>query len=147
MCLALSDRRYWIGVAAKDHVEKGVAGGFCMFAHGKQSAVKRLNPGDRFAYYAPMTGMGTGDIVRAFVAIGEILPGEPETQQMGETGAGWRRAARYFTAHDAGIYLLRPQLSFVTDQSHWGMYFRRSLFAIKPQDFELIAEAMGTSIH
>jgi EVE domain len=147
MCSALSERHYWIGVAAKDHVAKGVAGGFCMFAHGKHTAVKRLSPGDRFAYYAPMTGMGTGETVRSFVAIGEILPGEPIQQQMGAAGTGWRRAARYFAARDAGIYLLLPQLSFVVDQSHWGMYFRRSLFVIGPHDFELIAEAMGASIH
>jgi hypothetical protein len=132
-------------VAAKDHVEMGVAGGFCMFAHGKHTAVRRLTPGDRFTYYSPMTGMGAGETVRAFTAIGEILPGEPEAHQMGAVGTGWRRAARYFGAQDAGIYLLLPQLSFVTNQSHWGMYFRRSLFAVKRPDFELIAEAMGVS--
>ena len=68
-------RRYWIGVAAKDHVAIGMRDGFCMFAHGKHSAAKRLSAGDRFAYYAPMTGMGEGDVVRAFVAIGEVLEG------------------------------------------------------------------------
>jgi hypothetical protein len=31
---------YWIGVALKDHVLKGVAGGFCQLCHGKSK-----NPG------------------------------------------------------------------------------------------------------
>ena len=47
--LRMTARAYWIGVAARDHVEKGVAGGFCMFAHGNHSAVKRLSPAIWFA--------------------------------------------------------------------------------------------------
>jgi hypothetical protein len=136
-------RSHWIGVAARDHVAKGVAGGFCMFAHGKHTAAKRLAPGDRFAYYAPMTGMGEGEKVRAFVAIGEILAPPPVQHSMGEAGTGWGRAARYFQANEADIYPLLPQLSFVTDATHWGMYFRKSLFKIDSEDFGLIAHAMG----
>ena len=33
--------------------------------------------------------------------------------------------------------------SFVTDRSHWGMYFRKSLFKVSEGDFALIADAMG----
>jgi hypothetical protein len=138
-------RAHWIGVAAGDHVDKGMAGGFCMFAHGKHSAVKRLSPGDLFCYYAPMTGMGSGEVVRAFTAIGEVLDQPPEAHEMGAIGTGWRRAARYFSAHDADIYPLLPQLSFIVDRSHWGMYFRKSLFKIDSADFTLIARAMGAA--
>lgn len=141
----MTARAYWIGVAAKDHVDKGVAGGFCMFAHGKHSAVKRLNPGDCFCYYAPMTALGTGDVVRAFVAIGELLDQPPEEHAMAPGMTGWRRPAHYFRAHAADIYPLLPQLSFVTDRSHWGMYFRKSLFKIERDDFVHIAHAMGAA--
>ena len=141
----MTARAYWIGVAAKDHVDKGVAGGFCMFAHGKHSAVQRLNPADLFCYYAPMTGMGAGEVVRAFTAIGEILDRPAEQHAMAPEVTGWRRAAHYFRAHDADIYPLLPLLSFVSDRSHWGMYFRKSLFKIDRDDFSLIAHAMGAA--
>jgi len=39
--------RYWIGVASRDHVMQGKAGGFCQLGHGKAAPVKRLM-GDGF---------------------------------------------------------------------------------------------------
>lgn len=142
----MSEERCWVGVAARDHVEIGVRGGFCMFAHGKGSAAKRLAPGDVFAYYAPMTGMGTGEPVRAFVAIGEVLDAPPEEHAMAPGMTGWRRAARYFPCRPADIYLLLPQLSFIRNPTHWGMAFRRSLFEVSAQDFETIAAAMNADV-
>jgi hypothetical protein len=135
--------RYWIGVACRDHVEIGVRDGFCMFAHGKHSAARRLSPGDHFTYYAPTTGLGSGDPVRAFIAIGEVLEGEPEQREMAPETTGWLRRSRYVGAEPADIYPLLPELSFVTNPSHWGMYFRKSLFEVKHGDFERIAQAMN----
>jgi hypothetical protein len=138
----VTSRQFWVGVAVKDHVDRGVAGGFCMFAHGKHDAVMRVKPGDRFAYYAPMTGMREGEAVRAFVAIGEVLDEAPAEHAMGG-GMGWRRGARYFASQPADVYPLLDKLSFVHDRSHWGMAFRRSLFKVAETDFALIAAAMG----
>ena len=140
----MAEPKYWVGVAAGDHVDKGREGSFVMFAHGKHDAVKKLNPGDRFAYYAPMTGMGGGEVIRKFVAIGEIRDAAPEQRLMGE-GTGWSRPARYFKSSPADVYPLLDQLSFVHDRQHWGMAFRRSLFQVTEADFALIAKAMGVS--
>ena len=135
--------KHWIGVAARAHVQVGVAEGFVMFAHGKHSAVKQVQPGDWFAYYSPAHTMGGTDTVRRFTAIGQVLPGEPAEMLMGVDGTGWRRSARFLAAQEADIYLLLPQLSFVTNPSHWGMFFRKSLFRVEAGDFAVIAEAMG----
>ncbi|MDB5587944.1 MAG: hypothetical protein JWP26_2914 [Devosia sp.] len=134
---------HWIGVAARGHVVVGVAEGFVMFAHGKHSAVKQVQPGDWFVYYSPTQTLGKADAVRRFTAIGQVLDGEPVQMQMGVDDTGWRRSARFLTAQEADIYLLLPQLSFVTNPSHWGMYFRKSLFRVEAGDFAPIAEAMG----
>ena len=136
---------HWIGVAARAHVMVGVAEGFVMFAHGKHSAVKQVQPGDWFVYYSPTETLGKADAVRRFTAIGQVLPGEPETMQMTADSTGWRRSAKFLDAQEADIYLLLPQLSFVTNPSHWGMYFRKSLFRVEAGDFALIAEAMGVA--
>lgn len=134
----------WIGVAAAAHVRKGREQGFVMFAHGKHSAVSQMQPGDRFVYYSPTETLGGKDAVRRFTGIGTIAAGEPErTDVMGGTLDAWSRRADYRDAQEADIYLLLPQLDFVTDQSHWGMYFRKSLFKTSAADFSRIAEAMG----
>lgn len=139
----MSAPAHWIGVAARGHVMVGVAEGFVMFAHGKHSAVKQVQPGDWFVYYSPTQTLGKTDAVRRFTAIGQVLEGEPVQMQMGMDDTGWRRAARFLDAQEADIYLLLPQLSFVTNPAHWGMYFRKSLFRVEAGDFALIAEAMG----
>jgi hypothetical protein len=134
----------WIGVVAARHVKIAVSGGFAMFAHGKLSAARRTRPGDWVAYYSPREGIDDGEPVRAFTAIGRILPGEPIQRQMGASGdSGWQRQARWLDARDADIYPLLDRFAFVRDRSHWGMYFRKSLFPIDPSDFAMIAVAMG----
>ena len=134
----------WIGVAAGAHVAVGQADGFVMFAHGKHSAVKKLQPGDWFAYYAPTRTMGGKDTIRRFIAIGTIAAGEPEPSPvMGVDVSAWMRRAHYLQAQEADIYLLLPQLDFVTDPAHWGMHFRKSLFKVGAADFSRIADAMG----
>ena len=134
----------WIGVAAGRHVRRAVEGGFAMFAHGRHSAVARVKPGDRIAYYSPREGIKDGAEVRAFTAIGVVSEGEIGGREMQPGMMGAWRAVHW--AKDAGfadIYPLLDRLSFVVDRSHWGMYFRKSLFRVAEQDFALIAGAMG----
>lgn len=75
--------RYWIGVASKDHVLRGVAGGFCQLCHGKAQPLKATAPGDRIVYYSPRTGMRAGATVQGFTAIGRIEEGAPYQADMG----------------------------------------------------------------
>ena len=135
--------RTWIGVAAKAHVERGVSGGFCMFSHGRHEAVKRVRPGDWLAYYSPRTELEGGREVRAFTAIGRVVEREPYQAEMSAGRLGWRRDVAYAEAREADIYPLLPKLSFIKDPAHWGVAFRRGLFAIPRDDFALIAAAMG----
>jgi hypothetical protein len=135
----------WIGVAAARHVSAAVAGGFAMFAHGRHEAARRVLPGDWVAYYAPREGIDEGDAVRAFVAIGEVLPGDPAERPMAPGVTGWYRAMRWLDARTADVYPLLEKLSFVTDRRHWGMHFRRSLFRVEAVDFALVAAAMGVA--
>jgi hypothetical protein len=50
---------------------------------------------------------------------------------------------RWLDAKRADIYPLLDRFAFVKDRSHWGMYFRKSLFKVDESDFALIADAMG----
>jgi hypothetical protein len=135
--------RFWIGVASRDHVMRGVAGGFCQLGHGKAAPVKRLAPGDSIAYYSPRTALAGGEPVQAFTAIGQVKPGEPYQADMGGGFHPIRRDVDYLTALAAPIRPLLDRLSFTRGNPSWGYAFRRGSFAVSAEDFGVIAEAMG----
>ena len=56
---------------------RAVDGGFCQFSHGKMAPVRRMRRGDHVLYYSPREGMGKGDPVQAFTAIGRVDDDDP----------------------------------------------------------------------
>jgi hypothetical protein len=120
--------RFWIGVASRDHVRRGVAGGFCQLGHGKSAPIRRLAPGDWIAYYSPRESFPDGAPLQAFTAIGEVQPGEPYAVDMGEGFVPTRRDVRF-----------RAKPS-------WGAVFRRGLVEVTGDDFARIAAAMGVAL-
>ena len=64
--------RYWIGVASRDHVARGVAGGFCQLCHGKAQPLQRMSAGDWIIYYSPKEEFDGNTPCQRFTAIGEI---------------------------------------------------------------------------
>src|ERR1700686_3466347 len=48
-------RRFWIGVASRDHVNVGVKGAFIQLNHGKKAPLRRLKAGDGVIMYSPRT--------------------------------------------------------------------------------------------
>ena len=70
----------WIAVASAEHARRGCAEpqhGFMQVCHGKCAPLKRVQPGDRVAYYAPSTRMGGNDRLQRFGSIGVVRPGVP----------------------------------------------------------------------
>ena len=45
--------RYWIGVASREHVLRGIAEGIAQVCHGKQGPLARMQPDDWIIYYSP----------------------------------------------------------------------------------------------
>jgi len=135
--------RCWIGVASRDHVKRGVAGGFCQTDHGKAWALKKMQAGDRLVYYSPRTAIHDGDPVQAFTAIGEILSGEPYAFDMGDGFVPYRKDVKFFPAEEAPIRPLLERLSFTSGQKSWGYVFRRGFFEITAEDHAVIAAALG----
>ncbi len=139
--------RFWIGVASQDHVRAGVAGGFCQLCQGKAAPVRRLRPGDRIVYYSPATRMSGGEPVQAFTAIGLVEGGEPYAWDMGGGFVPFRRPVAFLEASEASIRPLLPRLSFTEGRASWGYAFRRGAFEITPEDYRVIACAMGVTGH
>jgi EVE domain len=135
--------RYWIGVASKDHVMRGVSGGFCQLGHGKKTALTRMKPGDWIAYYSPRTKLEGGETVQAFTALGQIAVGEIYIGDMGPDFKPYRRDVKFLEVFDAQIRPMIEHMSFIQDPKRWGYPFQRGHLEMTRADFELIAIAMG----
>ena len=138
--------RYWIGVASKNHVQRGIEGGFAQLGHGKKSALHRMQPGDWIVYYSPKTALEDGEPVQAFTAIGQIAAREPYIGDMGPDFKPWRRDVNFLPARDTPIQPLLEHLSFIQDVKRWGYPFHRGHFEMTPDDFQLISNAMGVQV-
>ncbi|MBA2682853.1 MAG: EVE domain-containing protein [Ktedonobacteraceae bacterium] len=142
----MKEVRYWIGVVSREHVERGVEGGFAQLCHGKAAPLKRMQPGDWLVYYSPRTSFRDGEPCQSFTAIGRVKNEEPYEFVMSADFVPFRRDIDFLPCTITPIQPLLDQLSFITDKRHWGYLFRRGHFAIPQADFEHIAAAMGVEM-
>lgn len=146
---ATPPRRNWIAVASAQHAYRGCAtpgAGFMQVCHGKAAPLRRVQAGDRVAYYAPTVTMGGKDRLQAFVSIGIALPGGPYAFDMGGGFVPFRKDVTYVPACKAPIAPLLDALEFVEDRTRWGAKFRFGLFAVSDHDMRLIAQAMQADL-
>lgn len=65
--------RFWIGVASREHVHLGIAGGFSQLCHGKAHPLKRMTVNDWLIYYSPKERLGENTPCQKFTAIGKVI--------------------------------------------------------------------------
>ncbi|PWC32232.1 EVE domain-containing protein [Azospirillum sp. TSO35-2] len=133
----------WIAVASAEHVRRGRAGGFMQVCHGKAAPLRRIRPGDRVAYYSPTDRFGAADGLKAFTAIGKVLPGDPYPFDMGGGFVPFRRDVAWWPADEVPIQPLLDRLELTAGQRNWGYRFRFGLVPVSGGDMDLIAAAMG----
>ena len=138
----MGPRNYWIGVVSRNHVERGVAGGFAQLNHGKAGPLERMHPGDGLVYYSPRTDFPNGEPVQAFTAIGRVASG-PIFQAGDAEDHFFRREMHYLAASQSPIKPLLENLSFIRSKDHWGAGFRFGFLRVPEEDFARIARAMG----
>lgn len=136
--------KYWIGVASREHVKIGEAGGFCQLCHGKQRPLKRMKKGDWIIYYSSKERLGQREPCQRFTAIGEIVGDDIYQFEMAPGFIPYRRDVQFSQAKEVEIRPMLGQLSFIKDVSKWGFPFRYGHLEIPEQDFRLIAELMLT---
>ena len=134
--------RYWVNVVSREHVLRGVAGGFTQADHGKPTRLKRMAKGDRIVFYSPRTEFEGGEPLQAFTAIGEVVDDAPYQVEVSEDFKPWRRNVRFDTTGEAAIRPLLERLEFIPDKKSWGIVFRRGFFEIAERDFTVIEAAM-----
>lgn len=136
------ERKFWIGVASKDHVANGVKLGICQFCHGKSVPAKRLGKGDFVIYYSPKNSMNGSESYQQFTAIGIVQDDIPYQVDMGDGFKPFRRNVQYLDAQHVPIRPLVNSLPFIKNKSSWGYIFRYGLLEIDQVSFEIIATQM-----
>ncbi len=128
-------------------VERGVEGGVAQLGHGKEAPLRRLSRGDWLVYYSPKESRNGGEPLQAFTAMGRVGGEEAYRFDMGGGFVPFRRDVAYLPAEEeAPIRPLIDRLSFIRNKERWGQAFRSGHFEIHPEDFELIASAMGLNL-
>ncbi len=133
---------YWVNTISRDHVKKGVEGGFTQAGHGKATGLKRLKAGDWIVFYSPKTSYQDGEPLQAFTAIGQVKDDELYQVEMAPGFVPWRRNIEFHPCVEAPIKPLLDELSFIKDKTRWGYIFRFGLFQIPGADFKLIKGGM-----
>ncbi|WP_100487082.1 EVE domain-containing protein [Sporolactobacillus pectinivorans] len=87
--------RYWIGVASKDHVMRGVKEGFCQLCHGKKAPLSRMKSGDQLLYYSPKKEMRSKEPYQKIVACGMIINDEVYQVEMSLYFHPYRKDVQY----------------------------------------------------
>jgi hypothetical protein len=143
-------RKNWLAIASADHVAVGCAQGFMQICHGKVSPLKRVQPGDRVAYYSPNQRYSAShaqrgkDRLQAFTALGTVKDGAPYRADMGGGFQPFRRDVTWHEAEPMALALLQDRLAF-TQEKNWGYRLRQGLVEISEADMAIIAEAMFTA--
>ncbi len=138
--------KYWIGVASREHVLKGVMGGFAQVCHGKIGPLQRMHMGDKIIYYSPSHTFQGKDRCQCFTAIGEIISEKPYSFQMSEDFIPWRVDVKFQPCHEAPLLQLVDDLSFIKDKKRYGYPFRFGCFEISAVDYQKIANKMAVKL-
>ena len=88
--------KFWIGVVSKEHVLRGVEGGFCQVCHGKKGPLNRMKKGDYLLYYSPKYQLNSQEKLQAFTAVGKIIDDTAYQVEMFEGFFPFRRDVSYY---------------------------------------------------
>ena len=134
--------KYWIIVASKDHLQRGLAGGFIQANHGKAAPLKRMHAGDWVIFYSPKVEYDKPEKCQCFTAIVRVVDENVYQQDMGGGFVPSRLKVRFLPSKEIPIHPLIDELTFIKDKTHWGAPFRFGTLQIPEEDFRLIANKM-----
>jgi hypothetical protein len=142
--------KYWIGIASRDHVKRGMEGGFCQVCHGKKGPLSKMKANDWIIYYSPVKTMVSAENkntkdnkLQSFVAIGQLKDDRVYQFEMFPGFIPFRRDVNFLQdINEVSFQELKPRFDFVKENKNLGFLFRRGLFEINLPDFQLIHDEM-----
>jgi predicted RNA-binding protein len=136
--------KYYIAGASRDHVQRGVQGGFMQVNHGKKPKLVKLKTGDWVFYYSSKISMSDPQpTCQKFTAIGQIKDEELYQGIMSDDFQPWRRNVEFVkNIHEIEIKPLINQLHFIKDPKRWGYPLMYGFLEIDEIDGELLRSLM-----
>ena len=138
----MSASKNWIAVACAEHVRRGRELGIMQVCHGKAAPLRRVQPGDRVAYYSPTVVFRGSEKCQSFTACGVVREGPVYQADMGGGFLPFRRDVEWQPVREVPIHPLLDRLDFTRGQRSWGYAFRYGLFAVSDHDMDVIAREM-----
>ncbi|MFN4150115.1 MAG: EVE domain-containing protein [Candidatus Sericytochromatia bacterium] len=138
----MSNTKYWVIVASKEHVQKGVREGFAQACHGKSAQLKKIKKGDYVLFYSSKDFFDKPDKCQKFTAIGQAKDDLVYQFQMSENFVPHRKDINFLESKEVSILPLINDLDFIENKKSWGYPFRWGFFEIKEKDFNLISSNM-----
>jgi predicted RNA-binding protein len=136
--------RYFLICASKDHVLKGVAGGFAQAGHGRKDFISKPAKGDWTIFYSSKDLFENGQPLQKFTAIGQVIDEEPYQPDTNTNFRPYRRNVTFSNSHEADIRPLIQNLIFIKNKEKWGFYLISGFREISKDDFMIIESAMKT---
>ena len=131
--------KYWIGVVSKEHVMRGVAGGFCQVCHGKAAPLNRMKKSDWLLYYSPTLRMCDAQKYQAFTAIGQITDDAAYPFPMSESFIPFRRDVDSLAIkQECTIDVVRQHLEWL----HYARQLRYGHFEVSADFARLVQQHM-----
>ena len=134
--------KYFLISVSRDHVLKGLEGGFVQAGHGRRDLVSKLSKGDWIVLYSAKDEYEGGKPLQKFTALGQVTDEEPYQPDAVENVKPYRRAVAFSKVREAPIRPLLEQLSFIKNVKSWGLYLISGFRELSKADFELIQAAM-----
>jgi predicted RNA-binding protein len=134
--------KYFLFCASRDHVLKGVEGGFAQAGHGRKDLMTKPAKGDWVIYYSAKDEFESGKPLQKFTAIGQVTDDEPYQPNANSNFRPYRRNVTFKDSHEADIRPLIQKLSFIKNKKRWGFYLISGFREISKDDFEVIEHVM-----
>ncbi len=133
---------YWMLVASKNYVLRGIQEGIAQACHGKAQPLTRMQIGDGIIYYSPKLEFEKDIPCQEFITVGFVSGEEVYAYDIGNGFVPFRREIQYLKVKPVPIKPLLEKLNFIKNKKQWGYSFRFGIFEISSEDFQFIFEAM-----
>jgi len=134
--------KYFLICASRDHILKGVEGGFAQAGHGRKDFMSKPSKGDWIVFYSSKDNFEHGMTLQKFTAIGKVIDEEPYQPNANESFKPYRRNVEFKKGEETEIRPLIDLLTFIKNKKKWGFYLISGFREISKEDFNVIKSAM-----
>lgn len=134
--------KYFLICASRNHVLKGVEGGFAQAGHGRKDFMSKPSKGDWIVFYSSKDNFENGRPLQKFTTIGKVIDEETYQPNANENFKPYRRNVEFKKVKETEIRPLLEQLTFIKNKKSWGFYLISGFREISKEDFNVIKSAM-----